>query len=73
MSPIALYAYVAMILLSRVAFRHRDLVVTGEDAPSPRRLGLRGLLCLVPLGLMQLGPFFEFFLRYRGKIGRAHV
>jgi protein-S-isoprenylcysteine O-methyltransferase Ste14 len=65
MSPMALYAYVALILLSRLAFRHRELVATGEDAPPAARPWQRGLLCLLPLALMQLGPFCEFFLRYR--------
>lgn len=68
------YVYLALIFLSRMAFRHRECVrATGGGAAGrtgPERL--RGaLFCLAPLALMQLGPLVEYVLRFKGVIGPA--
>lgn len=62
-----LFAYFAIILVSRFFFRHRELVRAAGDGargqPGPERC--RGaLLCLLPLGIMQIAPFVGYWLHY---------
>ncbi len=69
-----LYAYLALIFISRLAFRHRECVravgdgAAGRSGPE-RRQG--AIFCLLPLALMQLGPCVEYGLRSLGFIGPA--
>jgi len=67
--PLVLLVYALVLAVSRMAFRHRDCLRTEPDgAPRPGRW--RGaLLCLLPLAMMQLIPFFEYMLRFRGFLG----
>jgi len=62
-----IFLYFAVILVSRFFFRHRELVRAAGDGtrgqPGPERR--RGaVLCLLPLGLMQMAPLIEYWLRY---------
>lgn len=69
-----IYAYLAMMFLSRLAFRQRECVRAGAaDAGGAARAGRWGgaLFCLAPLGLMQFGPLVEYVLRYKGLLGPA--
>jgi protein-S-isoprenylcysteine O-methyltransferase Ste14 len=68
MSAWPVYAYCLLVLLSRAAFRHVERVpATGSGGAGGGAPGkLQGtLLCLVPLGLMQLAPIAEYWLRLR--------
>jgi protein-S-isoprenylcysteine O-methyltransferase Ste14 len=62
-----IFVYFGLILISRLLFRHRELVraaAPGEKGqPGPERLQ-GALLCLLPLGLMQMVPFFEYWVRF---------
>jgi protein-S-isoprenylcysteine O-methyltransferase Ste14 len=63
------YAYCVLVLLSRLAFRHRECIrgslPEAGGASSPGRI--QGtLFCLLPLGLMQLAPLIEYAIRLRG-------
>ena len=68
------YAYVVLMLLSRMAFRHRECVrARGEDgrergdaSGGTVRQGM--YLCMLPLGLIQIGPLAEYLLRGKGWI-----
>jgi protein-S-isoprenylcysteine O-methyltransferase Ste14 len=64
-----IYIYFGMVLFSRLLFRHRECVRAASRGPVgwSRLQGV--LLCLGPLALMQLAPFAEYWLRYRGVIG----
>jgi protein-S-isoprenylcysteine O-methyltransferase Ste14 len=64
--PAAMLIYVLAMIASRFALRHRDCVSAAEDRADPRgRLG-RATRCLLPQGLMELGPFVEYMLRTLG-------
>jgi protein-S-isoprenylcysteine O-methyltransferase Ste14 len=62
-----IYIYFGMILVSRFFFRHRELVraagpgVKGQPGAERKR---GALFCLLPLGLMQIAPFFGYWVRY---------
>ena len=67
--PVALLVYALVLAVSRMAFRHRDCLRSEPDG-APRAGRWRGgLLCLLPLAMMQLIPFFEYMLRYQGFLG----
>ena len=69
-----LFAYFALIFVSRLAFRHRECVRAAGGGAAGRSGGERrrgALFCLAPLALMELGPLIEYMLRYWGLITPA--
>jgi protein-S-isoprenylcysteine O-methyltransferase Ste14 len=61
-----IYVYFALILLSRAFFRHRECIRASGREGGARAGGGRAvgaLLCLLPLAIMQLSPFFEYWVR----------
>ena len=66
MPPVPMLVYALAMIASRFAFRHRERVAASGGS-SARSISWRGaLLCLLPIGLMQLGPFIEYVLRAQG-------
>lgn len=61
----AILAYALVVLASRQAFQHRECVRAGVDGSRGAGSRQGALLCLLPLGLMQLGPLAEYWLRLR--------
>jgi len=70
--PLPMLVYALALIASRFAFRHREhmAVSEGDSAGRSGRPGpWRGaLLCLLPMAIMQLGPFIEFMLRAAGLL-----
>ncbi len=62
-----IYIYFGMIFVSRVLFKHRELVraagpgIKGQSGPEKRR---GACFCLLPLALMQITPLVEYWIRY---------
>jgi protein-S-isoprenylcysteine O-methyltransferase Ste14 len=66
-AALPIYAYFGLILISRFFFRHRECVRAADGVPVDGAGGRRAegaLLCLLPLGLMQIAPLIEYWLRY---------
>jgi len=72
MSAWPVCAYFLLVLLSRAAFRHVERAAAagsgGSGDAAPGRLQ-GALLCLAPLGLTQLAPPVEYWLRLRAAQG----
>jgi protein-S-isoprenylcysteine O-methyltransferase Ste14 len=72
MDKIPVFIYVAAVVASRLAFRHRERALAQNpdgSAAQPAGGHAEGaLFCLLPLALMQLSPCIEFVLRYWGLI-----
>ncbi len=66
--PMAVWIYVTAMIGSRFAFRHRECVTAAPEGSLPESPWRGAILCLLPLGLMQLGPFVEYILRYRAAV-----
>ncbi|MHC4914438.1 MAG: methyltransferase family protein [Planctomycetota bacterium] len=65
-AALPIYAYFALILISRLFFRHRECVRASGREGGARSGGGRApglLFCLLPLAMMQLAPFFEYWVR----------
>jgi protein-S-isoprenylcysteine O-methyltransferase Ste14 len=66
-AALPIYIYFGLILVSRLFFKHRELVraagpgVTDQPGPQKRR---GALFCLLPLGLMQIVPCVGYWLTY---------
>lgn len=72
MDKLPAFIYVAAMVASRMAFRHRERALAQEpDGSAAQPAGGAGegfLFCLLPLAMMQLAPCLEFVLRYSGHI-----
>jgi len=64
--PAAMLIYLLATTASRFAFRHRECVSAAEKSARRPAAWRRAALCLLPMGLMQLGPFVESMLRALG-------